>query len=187
MDAVPREPKRWSRSAYDFLVAQGAFQPNERVELIEGDILTMPPQNRPHATTVMLTQEALRQAFGPQCHVQVQLPLAISHVSEPEPDLAVIAGSPRDYPQHPTTARLVVEVSDTTLAFDRKRKGPLYAGAGIPEYWIVNLADRILEVYREPIETADGWHYRLVHRVGPGEQVIPLGQAAGIRIDALLP
>ncbi len=186
MDAARREPKRWSRAEYDQLVAQGAFQPEERVELIEGEILTMTPQNRPHATTVMLVQEALREAFGPGVHVQVQLPLALG-TSEPEPDLAVIPGSPRDYLGHPSQARLVVEVSDTTLAFDRKRKGPLYAQAQIAEYWIINLIDRIVEVYREPIETVDGWHYRLVHRAGPGERVTPVAATAEVRVDDLLP
>jgi Uma2 family endonuclease len=187
MDAAQRQPKCWSRAEYDHLVAQGAFQPGERLELIEGEILTMTPQNRPHATAVMLMQAALQSAFGPDSHVQVQLPLAVGATSEPEPDLAVIPGSPRDYLQHPSRALLVVEIADTTLAFDRKRKGPLYAAAAIPEYWIVNLADRIVEVYREPIETADGWHYRLVQRAAPGDRLAPLTAGGTVPVDDILP
>jgi Uma2 family endonuclease len=86
--------------------------------------------------------------------VRIQLPLALSEYDEPFPDLAVVSGSPRDYlAQHPTSALLVVEVSEASLKTDREVKGSLYASAGIPEYWILNLRERVLEVYREP--TAD--------------------------------
>jgi Uma2 family endonuclease len=172
MDTAQREPKRWTRTEYDFLVAQGAFQPHERLELIDGDILTMTPQNRPHATTVMVAQDVLRQSFGPGCHVQVQLPLAVSPTSEPEPDLAVIPGSPRDYVGHPQTAKLVVEVFDTTLAFDRKRKGPLYARAGIQEYWIVDLTSDAVEVCRDPGEQG----YCSIERLVRGQTIRPLAR-----------
>jgi Uma2 family endonuclease len=105
----------------------------------------------------------------------------------PEPDAAAIAGGLRDYPDHPTSALLVVEVADTSLPLDRRRKGPIYAQAGIPEYWIVNLVDGIVEVYREPIETADGWHYRLVQRAAPGETLQPLTAGTAIAVADLLP
>jgi Uma2 family endonuclease len=87
--------------------------------------------------------------------VRAQLPLALSDYDEPFPDLAVVSGSPRDYlAQHPTSALLVVEVSEASLKTDREVKGSLYASAGIPEYWILNLRERVLEVYREPAADA---------------------------------
>lgn len=187
MDAVVAQPRRWTRDEYERLAGQGFFQPDERLELLNGEILAMTPQKGSHAQAVGLTLDALRQAFGTQTYLRSQLPLALGADSMPEPDVAIIAGSVRDYPDHPTTAQLVVEIADTSLSLDRKRKGPIYARAGIPEYWIVNLVDRIVEVYREPIETADGWHYRLVHRAAPGDSVTPLALTSSVKVDDLLP
>lgn len=98
-----------------------------------------------------MTQDALRKAFGEGTHVRIQLPLALDPSSEPEPDVTVVRGSPRDYRDaHPSAALLVVEVADTTLSHDRDQKGSLYARAGVADYWIVNLVDQVLEVYRDP-------------------------------------
>jgi Uma2 family endonuclease len=170
----------------------GVFAPGERVELIEGEIIAMTPQKSPHAASVRLVQEALRGLFGPGFDVRPQLPLSLGPDSEPEPDAAVVRGNPRDYIQeHPTTAVLGVEVADTTLDFDRGRKAGLYARAGIPEYWIVNLSDRVLEVYREPGPLADrpAEHgYRSIRRFGLPDSVTPLASpAAHVRIADLLP
>jgi Uma2 family endonuclease len=88
-------------------------------------------------------------------HLRIQLPLVLGEYDEPFPDIAVVSGSPRDYLSlHPTTALLVVEVSEASLKTDREVKGSLYAKAGIPEYWIVNLKERVVEVYREPAKDA---------------------------------
>jgi len=145
------EMRRWTREEYDKMVAAGMFAPGERVELVDGEILTMTPQGSAHATAIQLVQDALRLAFGPDFSIRPQLPLALAPDSEPEPDLAVVVGKPKEYwHAHPATALLVVEVSDTTLEYDRRRKGNLYARAGIEEYWIVNLVDGCIEVYREP-------------------------------------
>jgi Uma2 family endonuclease len=187
MDAAIAQPRRWTREEYERLAEQGFFRPDERLELLDGEIFAMTPQKGPHAQAVGLVLDALRHAFGPQVYLRSQLPLALGTEAMPEPDAAVVTGSVRDYPQHPTTAILVVEVSDTSLPLDRRRKGPIYARAGIPEYWIVNLVDRILEVYREPIETADGWHYRLVQRVAAGETLKPLAGSAAVSVVDLLP
>lgn len=143
--------RRWTRQEYERLVTEGFFHPEERLELVEGEIIRMTPQGSPHATAISLCVEALRAAFGADHHVRVQMPLALTDDSEPEPDVAVVAGNPRDYRDaHPTTALLIVEVADATLPYDRERKANLYARAGIAEYWIVNLLDRCLEVYRRP-------------------------------------
>src|SRR5262245_14333663 len=100
----------------------GVFQPGERVELIDGEILEMAPQKSRHAAAVTLVGDALRIAYGSGFHLRIQLPLALDPYSEPEPDVAVIVGSPRDYrDSHPTSAVLVVEVADTSLEHDRKR------------------------------------------------------------------
>jgi len=143
--------RRWSREEYDRLIAGGMFHPEERLELIEGEIVQMSPQGSQHATGVTLVENTLRTVFGKNYVVRVQMPLAISLGSEPEPDIAIVTGAPRDYcKEHPTTAELVIEIADTTLTYDRTKKAAMYAQAGIQEYWILNLLDRQLEVYRQP-------------------------------------
>ena len=190
MSAV--QARRWTRQQYDRMIEAGVLTPEDRVELIEGEILAMTPQGSAHATGVSLAQEALRAAFGPRVYVRVQLPLALGSDSEPEPDVAVVAGSVRDYRDaHPQSALLVVEVADTTLAYDRDRKGSLYARAGVPEYWIVNLAESLVEVHRDPIlmpQERFGWQYRSVDRFGPGDSIAPLSlPRARIAVADLLP
>jgi Uma2 family endonuclease len=143
------------------------------------------PEKSRHAAAVDLALDALRQAFGPSHTIRVQHPLAVSGGSEPQPDLAVVPGSARDYvEQHPESASLVVEVSDTSLGYDRTRKTRVYARAGIAEYWIVNLVDSILEVHRDP--GADG--YRTIVTLRSGDSVSPLAAgAAAVAVSDLLP
>src|SRR5207244_2898413 len=121
----------------------GLFRPEERLELLDGEILErMSPQKPPHAEGILGVVDALGPAFGPGYHVRPQLPLILDDGSEPEPDVAVVVGTRRDYgAESPRVAhvRLVVEVADTTLRFDRGRKQRAYARAGILEYWILNL------------------------------------------------
>ncbi len=151
MSETAIQNRLWSREEYDRLIAGGMFHPEERLELIEGEIIQISPQGSHHATAVALVENALRTVLGKNYVVRVQMPLALSSGSEPEPDIAIVTGVPRDYcEEHPTTAELVVEIADTTLAYDRAKKTALYAQAGIQEYWILNLLDRQLEVYRQP-------------------------------------
>jgi len=111
----------------------------------------MTPQNPPHAAGVAMANEALLRAIGSGAHVRPQLSLVLGRHSVAEPDLAVVPGSAADYrAAHPTTAWLVIEVADTSLKQDRITKAAIYAAAGIPEYWIVNLRDCVLEVMRDP-------------------------------------
>jgi Uma2 family endonuclease len=118
--------------------------------------------------------------------------MAIGDDSEPEPDLCVVQGSARDYEgEHPNTAALVLEVADTTLSMDRRVKASLYASAGIPDYWILNLRDRVLEVQRDPEAAAGaafGFRYRTTLRFDEGASVTPL-RAPGhaIAVADLLP
>jgi Uma2 family endonuclease len=168
--AVAQQPRRWTRKEYDRMVETGILGSEDRVELIEGEILTMSPQKSRHATGVQLAGDALQGVFGQGFVVRRQLPLALAADSEPEPDVAVVEGGPRDYRDaHPSTALLIVEVAEASLAYDRTAKRALYAAAGIPEYWIVNLPDRALEVYREPL--GSDYRSRLVLR--PDDIVSP--------------
>lgn len=177
--------KVWTREEYDRLIAAGGFQPDSRVQLIRGEIVEMAPQGARHATAIRLTQKQLERHFTQGFEVRTQLPVALGEWSEPEPDIAVVRGSTENYrDQHPKAAVLVVEVADTTLEFDRTSKLQMYAEAGIPEYWIVNLVNRMLEVYRTPHGTT--YHDSL--RVDPGEDVAPLAApTATIRVSDILP
>jgi Uma2 family endonuclease len=177
--------KRWTRDEYDRLVASGILSPEERVELLEGDIVRMLPQNPAHALAVRDAEEALRNVFRSGFDVRVQMPFIVDD-SEPEPDVAVVRGHRREYIQaHPSSAALLVEVSDSTLDYDRRRKGPAYARAGVPDYWIVNLVDRRVEIYRDPMP--DGG-YQTVTTFGPGQTLVPLGTpSASVAVDDLLP
>jgi Uma2 family endonuclease len=147
---IEPRPRRWTREEFYRLAEQGLFQ-GQRAELIEGEIMVLSPQKWYHARTVDQVAEVLRAARPGAWWVRSQLPLNLSPLSDPEPDVSVVAGRRTDYTDHPTTALLIVEVSDTSLAFDREYKGSLYARVGIADYWIVNLVDRQLEVYRQPV------------------------------------
>jgi Uma2 family endonuclease len=174
------------------MIELGVIGEDDHLELVDGEILTMTPQNSLHSGTIMVLHARLQAAFGPQCSVRVQSPLALDEMSEPEPDLAVVGGSGRDYlAAHPDSALLVVEVADTTLPYDRGRKASLYARAGIAEYWIVNVADRVLEVHRDPAPDAAaplGFAYTTVERLTPESFVSPLAAPeARISVSELLP
>jgi len=170
--------RRWKRIEYERLIDRGIFQPGERLELIGGQLLVREPQGGAHALGIELVAEALREAFGVAARIRVQLPIALDEESEPEPDVSVVGGPLADAdPALPSRALLIVEVSDSSLALDRTEKASLYARAGITDYWILNLAERVLEVHRDPTPepTAPyGWRYRLVHRFAAGDVVSPL-------------
>lgn len=136
------------RTEYDRLVAAGAFV-DEKIELLYGRLVAMSPQGTPHAHAIQRLSMLLARALDPIYDVRVQLPFAASSISEPEPDLAVVEA--RDYHQdHPSDADLVVEVAESSLVDDREIKRRLYAESGVPEYWLVNLIDGVVEVYRDP-------------------------------------
>jgi len=184
--------RRWTRLEYERLVEAEVLGPEDRVELIAGEMVLKEPQQSRHATGIRLVSRALRRAFRDGWDVGAQLPVALDNDSEPEPDVSVVRGDPRDYrdahPRHPV---LVVEVSLSHLSFDRERKGSLYARARIPDYWVVNVADRRLEVYREPVPDSAapfGWRYGRSLALGPPDRVSPLAApAADIPIADLLP
>ena len=165
---------RFTRADYDRLVALDAFR-GEPVELIGGLLVVAEPQGRYHASAVGTVGDALRARLPAGWLVRGQMPVALDDQSEPEPDIAVVPGDWADYrTDHPTRPALVVEIAETSLAFDRREKASLYARGGIRDYWVVNLVDRELEVFRdpEPNETAAyGWNYRTIEQFAPGAVV----------------
>ena len=136
------------REEYDRLVAAGVFE-GERLELLLGVLVAMTPQDPRHAAVVQRLNRLLSRALGDRSDVRVQLPLAVSDVSEPEPDIAVVPRGDTD-DAHPSSAHLVVEVAWSSLATDGKLKAGLYAEAGVPEYWLVDVAGKEIEVHRGP-------------------------------------
>lgn len=149
---------RYTVDEYLRLAVSGVLHPDDRVELLEGVIVAMAPQNPRHASASTLAHEALRRVVGTRALVRVQLPLVLGIHSVPEPDVAVVSGTAADYfDAHPTTAMLVVEIADASLAQDRLTKARMYAAAGIPEYWVVNLRDACVEVFRRPDPAAHAY------------------------------
>lgn len=192
MSTLEVETRRWSRKEYDRLIELGVLDEDEPIELVDGQMVVREPKHAPHAATTALVADALRAAFGGGWHVRVQEPVALDDDSEPEPDVTVVRGAPRDYlVEHPSRPALTVEVAKSSLAFDRERKGGLYARAGIAEYWIVNLVDGVLEVHRRPARSAGtryGWKYRSVRVLKRGASVTPLAAPkARLAVADLLP
>jgi Uma2 family endonuclease len=190
MKQAPFTSKRWRRVEYERLVDVGAFE-GEPLELIGGQLIVAEPQHSPHAAAVGMVGDTLRASLPPGWIIRVQAPIALDDDSAPEPDVAVVRGSHADYRRaHPAWAALIVEVAESSLAFDRAQKGGLYARAGIPDYWIVNLVDRVVEVYRNPgpdLTASFGWRYSAVERVRPPATLalLELPQAV-VRVAALL-
>jgi Uma2 family endonuclease len=180
----------WTRSEYTRLAELNFFQ-GRRVELIEGQVIDMAAMKSSHAIAIDLVDAALRQVYGEGYYIRQQKPFVVSDMSEPEPDIAVVPGTIRDYAEaHPTEATLVVEVADTSLRYDRQIKGSLYAKAGIAEYWILNLGDRQLEIYRSPEvkETAEhGFSYRLQQMYSADQTISVTAGGSEIAVRALLP
>lgn len=175
---------RWTREQYDQMIEAGILTENDRVELINGEIVAMSPQKSNHATSVRLLHHALQQVYGDGFLVSVQLPLALDPAGEPEPDISIVRGKPRDFvEEHPKEAVLVVEVSDATLVFDRTRKASLYTRHGIPDYWILNVVDECLEVYRDPAEDT----YQTKQTLHRGDTIAPPQGTAAIAVTDVLP
>jgi Uma2 family endonuclease len=191
MTTYPTRGRRWTRAEYDRLVDLGVFDEDERIELLDGQLMVREPQGSRHGVAIELADSALRAALGPGWRVRVQLPIALDERSAPEPDLSVVAGDPRDgRHEHPSRPALIIEVSESTLGLDRDVKGPLYARGGVPEYWIVNLVSETLEVYRDPEpEPATGmWRYATGRVLDAAGVAAPFAApAARIRVADLLP
>ncbi len=178
---------RWTPEQYHRLIEAGFFN-DGRVEMLGGLFWDTTGQMTPHATGVRLTTLALEDAFAAGFEVRCQLPIVLTDGTEPEPDVSVAPGTPLDYlEQHPHAKELLlaVEVSDSSLTKDRGLKLVSYAQAFISEYWIVNLVNHQLEVYRQPVPSGD---YTDFHIYLPGQVVIPLAlPTKAIVVNDLLP
>lgn len=155
---------RLSLDEYHWLIEQGFFQPEDRVELIEGVLVDMSPLRPPHAGAVDALHEELITKVKRQATVRTQQPITLpEQTTEPEPDfvLANRTGNYRTRHPLPEDILLVGEVSDSTLAYERGKKLRLYAAAGIQEYWIVNLVNTVLEVYRDPMGDGSNAGYQI--------------------------
>jgi Uma2 family endonuclease len=190
MDPASGEPHRFTHDELFQMVDDG-WLADCRVQLIEGELIEMPPQKNTHMISITRTQRLLEAAFGPQFWVRVQGTLNLSPWGVPDPDLAVVpVGYLSAAMPNPTSALLVVEVSDTTLRLDR-RKANVYAAAGIGDYWIVNLVDRQVEIRRDPRADANvrtGATYATVITFQPGDTLTPLAAPnAAIAVTDVLP
>ncbi|MFN2425984.1 MAG: Uma2 family endonuclease [Candidatus Binatia bacterium] len=164
----------YTADSYFALVEEGLLSPDDRVELLEGIVVAMPPQAPLHAAGVRRVHRALQAALGAETLISVQAPLVAGASSVPEPDVCVLAGREVDYvARHPARALLVVEVAESSLAQDRLTKSRIYAHAQVPDFWIVNLRDRVVEWYGDPDSVA-----RIYRRKGTAKGTDRLALAA---------
>ena len=188
----PRRKTRWTYDEYYRMADAGVFR-DRHVELINGEIIEMPPQGEPHYVTILLSAKAVQAAFGNGYVVRTQAPLRTGVDEEPEPDLAVVIGDIRDTLStgRPRSALLVIEVAITTLDFDLGEKAEIYAGAGIEEYWVLDVEGRRLHVHRRTIpDTAlpRGRRYSQIEVLDESASATPLAMPnRSIRISDLLP
>lgn len=185
------QPFRWTRDEYHRMSELGLFK-SRRVELMGGEIVEMSPMKTAHATVISLTIQVLANLFGKGFVIRTQLPMSFGKTDEPEPDVAIVEGNIRDFAEsHPDKAVLIIEVSDTTLLYDRTRKASLYAKNKIQDYWIADVKNRRLEVYRRPIKDQDaiyGFSYGEIQILTEKDSVAPLAKPeAKIKIADLLP
>lgn len=184
--------RRITVAEYHELIRLNFLTTEDRLELIDGYMVNKMPQNDPRASTVDRLDEDLKVRVLAGWRVRTQLPITLAN-SESEPDAAVVRGDRRTYDhRHPTGSDfgVVVEVADSSLRFDRVIKLPLYAAACIPEYWIVNLIDRQVEVYTDPDPAADPPAYRTRTDYAPGQDVplvLDRQTVASIPVADLLP
>ncbi len=153
MTIVQAPHKKFTVEQYHQMAASGILTERDRVELIEGEIVQMSPIGRKHAVCVDRLTVLFVMALASKVMIRAQNPVRLSDNSEPEPDFAILRGQPGDYlAEHPKPKDVIalVEVSDSTIQYDRETKAPLYAREGIQELWIVDLNELVIEVYRSP-------------------------------------
>jgi Uma2 family endonuclease len=183
-------PMSWTRDEFHRLGESGFFR-GRRVILVDGEIIEMPLANAPHDIAVNATYEFLRAAFAVGHNVRNQQGFHAGLDTDPGPDLAVVVGNCRDYTTHPTTAVLIVEVANSSLAYDRREKAHIYAAAGVPEYWVLDIVGRQLLIFRDPIPDAAalrGHRYATQTTHADTDSVSPqAAPAAVVAVAALLP
>lgn len=176
MTVVHAKPKLWTREEYYRLAESGLLGHEPRVELIEGEIVLMPPQGPEHIHSVISLNTKFVRLFGDTHYVGVQVSLDLGN-SQPEPDFSFIPMSSYDRSRVPTAADLVIEVAKTSLSFDRHEKASVYAKAGLPELWILNLDGGMVEVHRKPgpsRESIYGFGYGSLEKFSGQDRLSPL-------------
>jgi Uma2 family endonuclease len=174
-DDAGLQRRLWSKEEAYRLAGLGFFR-GQKAELIGGEFMVTSPQGWPHHCALDQAGELLRRLWA-GAWVREQAPLDLGLIVEPEPDISVVAGRRMDYTAHPTTALLVIEVSDKTLDYDQSDKASLYAAGGVADYWIINLVQLQLEVYRQPVADASQSHGHRYADVGiyfRGQTISPL-------------
>jgi Uma2 family endonuclease len=188
----PRAKQHWTYEEYYQMAEAGVFR-DRHVELINGEIIEMSPQGEFHGISIMLSARELARAFGEGYVIRQQLPLRTGVNEEPEPDVAVVVGDIRDTKTtgRPRSALLVVDISITTLDFDLSEKAEIYAGAGIEEYWVMDVEARLLHVHRRTIPDpglARKRRYSQIEVLDEHAAVSPLAMPnCSIRVSDLLP
>jgi Uma2 family endonuclease len=184
--AVELVRKLWTTEEYELMIEKGVLTEDDRVELIRGEIVEMAPMGVRHRACVARLDEILHELLGRRVTIFVQSPIRLPNSSEPEPDIAVLKRSDDAYAAERASTSdiiLLVEVADSTLTTDRVAKVPLYADAGLPQVWIVNLQEDVIEVYSQPRSNT----YVSVRRVGRGEVVqLPGGLNGSVSVDEVL-
>jgi Uma2 family endonuclease len=179
--------RKWTVKEYHKLGEMGFFHPEERVELLSGNIIKMSAKGTAHTSATRRTASVLRDLLGNQAAIYTQDPIALDDNSEPEPDIAVVRIDPFDYATHhptPSEVYLIIEVADSSLTFDREIKAKIYARSGIADYWVVNVGDRQLQVFREPSE--NGYQSEVI--LAETASISPIEfPAFNIAIQAMLP
>jgi Uma2 family endonuclease len=183
----PTAVKYWTVQDYHRMCELGILDPDERTELINGQIVLMASKGTAHVTSLHLLANALRDQLGDTALVRTQDPIQLDNWSEPEPDLAIARGTILDYadrhPQ-PSDVELVAEVADSTLKQDCEIKDKLYAQAGIADYWVVDLKNRQLHIFRNPTPTGYTSHLILTEP----NQIAPLSfPNLTLSLTAILP
>ena len=187
--AWPR-PFVWTVKLFHNLGDLGVFE-GRRASLINGAIVEEGMMNPPHALAMELTTSVITIAFGAGWRIRSQLPLVFDDLNSPQPDFAIIRGSVRGATGHPTTADLAIEIADSSLNYDTTVKAELYATAGIPEYWVVDLDGRQMHVFRDPVALPKGLGataYQSHTTLAATDSVSPLAvPGQSIRVADLLP
>lgn len=176
---APAWQRRLRVDEYHRMIEAGVFDEDERIELLDGILVSVSPQGAGHAHAIAVLTRILIRALGDEYQVRPQLPLTLGDRLEPEPDLAVVRAGTWPASQHPSTALLVVEVSAGSSDRDRTTKAAIYAGARIPEYWIVDLATRSIEVFREPDPERAVFNRSEVFRIG---QIAAAASVPGVSV-----
>jgi Uma2 family endonuclease len=184
---VARTPKRWTKREYNDLVDRGLLR--GRVFLYRGEILEMPAMGSLHRFGVTNVNDWLNDTFRPEYRVQIQLPFECPDESEPEPDAAVVTHEQMARLPHPNRAVLVIEVSDSSLEEDQEMAFD-YASADVPDYWILNMRDRQIEVFRDPVtdpSSPTGRRYAWHQTFNEADSISPLARPdVRLKVAALL-